>query len=92
MFLEDSNVIVRTEAARCLMHRPSRKVFLHVAKLLTSKTVYKREVAAFTLQELGTPKRPYKKEIDEGVVASAEKRAEFDRARNDYSSIAAVES
>jgi len=62
LYLEDANVIVRSEAAHRLQLRPSRTVFLHVAKLLKSTTVYKREVAAFTLGQLGTPKRPYKKD------------------------------
>src|SRR5213594_2773510 len=61
-FLEDSNVIVRSEAARCLHLRPERRVFERVAQLLTSKRVYQRELGAFVLGQLGTPKRPYKKE------------------------------
>jgi HEAT repeat protein len=73
VFLEDPNVIVRTEAARRLMHRPSRKVFLHVSKLLTSNTVYKREIAAFTLGQLGTPERPYKKESTRVLLRALKK-------------------
>ena len=59
-FLEDPEVIVRSEAARRLHLRPERRVFDRAAQLLRSERVYKREIAAFVLGQLGTPKRPYK--------------------------------
>lgn len=60
-FLEDPDVIVRSEAARRLHLRPERRVYDRAAQLLRSKRVYKREIAAFVLGQLGAPKRPYKK-------------------------------
>jgi len=61
-FLEDGDVIVRSTAARELQLRGGQNVFDRTGQLLQSKSKTTRELAAFVLGQLGTPKRPYKKE------------------------------
>jgi HEAT repeat protein len=60
-FLEDRDVIVRSAAARELQLRGGRAAFERARQLLTSRGTTIREMGAFLLGQLGTPKRPYKK-------------------------------
>src|SRR4030095_1498035 len=59
-FLEDRDVIVRSLAARHLQLRGGKDVFDYARQLLLSKRAPSREVAAFLLGQLGTPKRPFR--------------------------------
>ena len=61
-FLDDREYFVRFMAAQQLHLRPSRRVFNHAAMLLRSQSMRKREIGAYMLSQLGTPRRPYKKE------------------------------
>ena len=61
-FLEDRDVVVRSAAARKLQLCATREVFNRASQLLKSDRVATREVAAFLLGQLGTPRRPYKGE------------------------------
>jgi len=61
-YLEDRNSVVRFAAARVLHLRPSGKALARGTKLLRSEAMRKREIAAYLLSQLGTPRRPYKKE------------------------------
>jgi HEAT repeat protein len=58
--LSDEDYIVRTAVAKQLHLRPSRDVFVKAIELCKSDVVYKREIAAFLLGQLGTPEFPYK--------------------------------
>lgn len=60
--LSDSDYIVRTMAARELQVRGDKKIFDHVIGFESSKTDHMREICAFILGQLGTPKNPFKKE------------------------------
>jgi HEAT repeat protein len=60
-FLEDGDVIVRTAVARELQLRGGGAVFKRALLLLSNKKSVLREIGAFLLGQLGTPKRPYKK-------------------------------
>lgn len=59
-FLGDSDTIVRTAAARKLQVRGGVEVFEHAAQLATSTKKEDREISAFILGQLGTPKRPFR--------------------------------
>ena len=61
-FLEDRDVIVRSSAARHLQLRGGKDVFDFARQLLSNKRAPSREVAAFLLGQLGTPKRPFRTE------------------------------
>ncbi|MBS0469557.1 MAG: HEAT repeat domain-containing protein [Proteobacteria bacterium] len=56
-FLEDKSVIVRSAAARELQLRGGAATFKRTVALLANKHARTREVAAFILGQLGTPKR-----------------------------------
>lgn len=60
--LKEDDVIVRTSAARELHVRGGEKVFENIKLLVCSKRAFVREIAAFTLGQLGTPSFPYKNE------------------------------
>jgi HEAT repeat protein len=59
-FLHDRDVIVRSASARELQIRGGKLVFKETAQLLESDNKNIRELAAFILGQLGTPKRPFK--------------------------------
>jgi len=59
-FLDDSNVVVRTAAARQLQVRGEVQTLEHAMRLAKSKKRREREIAAFILGQLGTPKLPFK--------------------------------
>jgi len=61
-FLSDPNVIVRTATARELQIRGGKRVFETTRQLLASDKKNMRELGAFILGQLGTPKRPFKKQ------------------------------
>jgi HEAT repeat protein len=61
-FLSDPDVIVRSAAARELQIRGGKRVFERTRQLLVSEKKNLRELAAFILGQLGTPKRPFKQE------------------------------
>jgi len=56
----DPDAIVRTAAAKQLHLRPSQIVFERAVTLISSSKSYLREIAAFLLGQLGTPKMTYK--------------------------------
>lgn len=59
-FLHDKSPIVKTIAARELQSRGTKETFEHVVRLTKSESVNLREISAFILGQLGTPKTPYK--------------------------------
>lgn len=61
-FLSDPDVIVRSATARELQIRGGKRVFEKTKQLLVSDKKNLRELAAFILGQLGTPKRPFKAE------------------------------
>jgi HEAT repeat protein len=62
-FLHDRNSIVRTAAARRLQTQPEVElVFAHVRSLAGFPNAYAREISAFVLGQLGTPRKPFKSE------------------------------
>lgn len=58
--LEDEDMIVRTSAAKQLQLRPEEDVYHATVQLVEAQKEYKREISAFVLGQLGTPKFPYK--------------------------------
>lgn len=61
-FLQDKNDIVRTAAARELQIRGERETLTVAGELLARDTTALREIGAFILGQLGTPRRPFQKE------------------------------
>lgn len=59
-FLEDEDPIVRTSAARVLHLRGEEQTFAYAIRISTDKRDYVREIAMFTLGQLGTPGMPYR--------------------------------
>jgi len=59
-FLYDRDVIVRSATARELQIRGGKLVYEQTKKLLKDDSKTIRELAAFILGQLGTPKRPFK--------------------------------
>ena len=60
--LLDRDVVVRTAAAKQLHFRPEPSVFKIAIELCAANKAYLREIAAFLLGQLGTPKMPLRKE------------------------------
>jgi HEAT repeat protein len=60
--LTEEDVIVRTAAARELHSRGEKETYDYVEKLAHDDQAFVREIAAFTLGQLGTPLYPYRKE------------------------------
>lgn len=60
-FLNDKNPIVRTITARELQVRGTEKTFNHVVTFAKNESEILRELCAFILGQLGTPKLPFKK-------------------------------
>jgi len=58
----DSDYVVRTAAAKQLHFRPESEVFDRVLKLCSSDIEFEREISAFILGQLGTPKKPYREQ------------------------------
>lgn len=61
-FLLDKDTVVRTIAARELQVRGTKPVFEHALHLATRRSRTAREIGAFILGQLGTPKRPFRRE------------------------------
>jgi len=60
-FMDDKNPIVRTIAARELQVRGVKGTFDYIVNFARDKSTRRRELCAFILGQLGTPKYPYKK-------------------------------
>jgi len=60
--LTDDDPVVRTLVARELQARGGQDVFSHVSEVVTSKRFEHREIAAFVLGQLGTPKFPFREQ------------------------------
>lgn len=60
--LTEDDVIVRTAAARELHLRKEKMIYENVLHLCKDDRAYVREIAAFTLGQLGTPFYPFKTE------------------------------
>lgn len=60
--LSDHDPIVRTSSAKQLHLRGSKTVFRKAAELCEQERDDLREIGAFLLGQLGTPKRPFRKE------------------------------
>ncbi len=58
--LEDEDFKVRTLAARELHSRGGKEIFKSVKKLVYDDRLFVKEIAAFTLGQLGFPSYPYK--------------------------------
>lgn len=58
--LSDEDYIVRTAAARELHMRDDKEIFLYLAEMASSQKNYEREISAYTLGQLATPKRIYR--------------------------------
>lgn len=71
-FLNDRDVIVRSAVARELQIRGGKLVFEQTKRLLQSDNSNIRELAAFILGQLGTPKRPFKAESTRLLVKHLE--------------------
>ena len=61
-FLGDHDPIVRTAAARELQMRGERSTLVYCRSLIQSRLAADREIAAFILGQLGTPKLLFKKQ------------------------------
>lgn len=60
--LLDSDVVVRTAAAKQLHFRPEPGVLQTAIKLCAAEKAYLREIGAFLLGQLGTPAMPFRTE------------------------------
>lgn len=60
--LSDDDHVVRTAVARELHMRGEEKTFQKSKELANDKKKYLREIAAFTLGQLGTPDYPYREQ------------------------------
>ena len=58
--LSDEDYIVRTAAARELHMRNDEEIFSYLEKMASSQKGYEREISAYTLGQLATPKRIYR--------------------------------
>lgn len=61
-FLSDRDAIVRTAAARELQQRGGELALDEAKRLSLSRRGVDREIAAFLLGQLGTPKRPFRRQ------------------------------
>jgi len=62
-FLEDRNVIVRCAAAREIQIRGESISYDAAKNLIRNSQAYVREVAVFTLGQLGTPNYPFREQV-----------------------------
>lgn len=70
--LNEDDVIVRTASARELQVRGGHEIFEKILPLIKDQKPEKREISAFILGQLGTPKMPFKEKSFPALVLLAE--------------------